>query len=269
MAKKKKRGFKRIVTVNDLHCGSRVGMTPAEWQGNPNNTEDEPWVRIQQAQWKWYNAIMASLYPIDIGFVLGDIVDGKQSKNDGRDSIRTKRSAQVSMATQCLKVLKAEKYFMVYGSRYHVRDWEEDVCDGIDGASLKSHSFVEIECEKGKNVTFDLKHKVGRSSIPHGRATAPARENLWNLINSGIGKEPNADFILRGHVHYFHAQKSLGSWIITCPSLQGFGSEYGMENFNDAIDFGIMCFDVYDDGSVEWGEKIAVLPENTHKALKA
>lgn len=259
---------KRVVAIADLHCGHRVGMTPPAWQLNPDNESDAKWHALQVAQWDWYVKTIRSLRPIHLLLVLGDCVDGRGERADGRDVIRRKRKEQVDMAEKVILEAKAENIEMVFGTRYHVADWEEDLCAQLGSkAHIGAHQWAEVACEDGPSVVFDIKHYVGGSTIPHGRSTAPSREEVWNLIWAEAERQPRGDVFLRGHVHYFEPKKQRGRWIMTCPALQGVGTEFGAERCSGTVDFGLIAFDVFPDGRLGWQEHLVVLP--TQKATTA
>ena len=257
----KKRRTKRVAVVSDLHCGHRVGLTPPGWHLNPENEWDAKWLHLQKAQWDWYRRVVSRIRPVHLLLVMGDAVDGGSEKAGGRDAIRTQRREQVDMALTCLDLWKAPHIEMVYGTRYHVSDWEDDVCSGLgEKAHIGAHGWAKVN-----GVTFDLKHKVGGSQIPHGRATALLRERLWNNEWASAGRQPLGDIILRGHVHYcVEATPIVGDRQIlcmTCPALQGVGTEFGAEQCSGTVDFGLAWFDVNADGSYEKHLELAVLQD--------
>jgi len=250
---------KRVVAIADLHCGHRAGLTPPEWQANPNNPEDAKWAEQQKEMWNWYYATIKRLRPIHWLLVCGDCVDGKAKLSESRDSLTTRRKRQVNMALTAIDLCKAEKIEMTYGTRYHVNDWEEDICSSLgDKAHIGAHGLVGVN-----GVLFDLKHKVGRSDSPQGRYTAIAKEELWNLVWSEDKQWPRADWLLRAHVHYsVMARKVVGQraiWGVVLPCLQDWGSEYGAEQCSGTINNGLFVWDISSKGGVAWHDERAVL----------
>jgi len=256
-----KRKFKRVVAIADLHCGHRVGLTPPQWQLNPENEWDAKWLQLQREQWAWYKRTIERLRPIHLLLVMGDAVDGASKKAEGRDSIRMKRREQVDMAFTCINVAKASHIAMVYGTRYHVADWEENVRDLLgDKASIGAHDWPQVN-----GVVFDIKHKVGGSqAAEYTRLTAIMREQQWNSVWAEAGRQPVGDYVLRAHVHYHRAGKRMIGerevWAMTCPALQGVGTEFGAEQCSGTVDFGLLSFDVTADGIVRQQAHIKVLP---------
>jgi len=263
------RKAKRVVVIGDMHCGHRVGLTPPEWQLNPNNEFDAKFLQIQKQQWEWYRRKLSALQPIDLLLVMGDCVDGVSFKAESRDTIRRKRREQVDMAITCIDLAKAANISMVYGTRYHVTDWEEDVCSALgDKAMIGAHEWPQVH-----GVIFDVKHKVGGSqAAEHTRLTAIMREQQWNSLWAEAQRQPKGDFILRGHVHYHRAGKRMigekAVWAITCPALQGVGTEFGAEQCSGTVDFGLLQFDVSPSGDVAWREHVVVLESHYAKVTE-
>ncbi len=261
-----KRKYKRVVAISDLHCGHRVGLTPPQWQLNPENEWDKKYATIQAEQWNWYVRTITGLGPIDLLLVLGDCVDGKSERADGRDVIRPKEEDQIEMAVKCLEEAKAVSIEMVYGTRSHVRNAEYQIAEKMK-ARIGSHGWPEVN-----GVIFDIKHKIGGSSIPHGRATALLRAKLWNTLWAVADRAPRADFLLRGHVHYcidvgvLEGAKEVRC--ITMPALEGLGSEYGAEQCEGEVHFGMLSFDVYPDGHADWRKHICVLESQKAQTSK-
>jgi len=262
------RTAKRIVVISDLHCGHRVGLTPAGYIHETDDPREQKWAELRKAQWAWYIAKIRTLRPVDVLFVMGDCVDGKSEKADGRDVVFDKESDQIDMAEACILEAKAANISMVFGTRYHVRDNESSIARRLgDKCRLGSHEWVDVH-----GVVFDLKHQVGGSSIPHGRATALKRAELWNALWSMAGRQPRGDVLLRGHVHYcedtgkHYGEREVRAY--TCPALQGVGTEFGAERCEGLVDFGLMHFDVTPGGSYASTKHIAVLPEQVATATK-
>ena len=260
--------IKRVVAIADLHCGHRAGLTPPEYQLNPNNVYDAKWLKIQAEHWKWYRRKISGLGPVHLLLVLGDCVDGPSIRANGRDCIRPQRKDQVNMAITALDLVGAKNIEMVYGTRSHVADWEDDVCTALgDKAKIGAHGFADVN-----SLTFDFKHKIGSSTVPHGRATALLKSKLWNSLWAERELQPSAQIILRGHVHYhtavnFHIQNKQG-WAMTCPALQGMGSEFGAEQCEGLVDFGFLVFDVDQKGNYTWQEISAQLETQKAKVSK-
>jgi len=238
---------KRVVIMSDLHCGHVVGLTPKTWQLNHKEEVDSnwskwnKWVGIQEELWAHYTKIMKELQPIDVLIVNGDCIDGKGQRSGGTELICSDRNEQVDMAVEAIKVAKARKIIMTYGTSYHAGvedDWEATVAQKT-GAKVGSHEWADVN-----GLIFDVKHHVGGSAIPHGRHTAIARDKLWNGIWAEHKEQPQSDILIRSHVHYF-SYAGGDNWLgITTPALQGMGSKYGARRMSGHVNWGMLSFDV-------------------------
>lgn len=245
--------MKRMVVMSDLHCGHKVGLTPPRW----HNQHDEKLYKIQKELWGFYTSAIDELGQIDILVVNGDAIDGTGHRAGGTDQKTTDRLEQVDMAVECIDYALAGVVRMTYGTPYHTgngEDFEQVIADKV-GGKIEGHAFFDIN----GNI-FDIKHKIGGSSVPHGRYTALARDKLWNTVwNNRDEQQPNAGVLIRSHVHY-HADCGNHLWrAITTPALQGFGSKYGIRQCSGVVDIGFLVFEIEDDGSYSWWPVIAEL----------
>ncbi len=146
---------------------------------------------------------------------------------------------------------QAEKIIVLYGTAYHVgkdEDWEEQVAKDCGALKIGGQEWLNIN-----GTVFDLKHKIGSSSIPHGRSTPIKKEKLWNIIHAEHDEQPNADVTIRAHVHYFDYSGN-ADWLgMTLPALQGKGSKFGSRICSGTIDFGMVYFDIQENGVYSWG----------------
>jgi len=251
---------KRMVVISDLHCGHLVGLTPPSWHFK----QDGKLYKVQKELWNWYISEIKKLKPIDILVVNGDAIDGKGERSGGTEQVTTDRIEQVNMATQCIEYCNAKVVRMTYGTPYHAgigEDWEQMVAENV-GGKIEAHAWFDVN-----GTVFDFKHKVGGSTIPHGRFTAAAREKLWNTIwNSRDKQQPKADFVIRSHVHYYTKCETIDWAAITTPALQMYGSKYGARQCTGTVDVGFLVFDIDSKGNTLCYPVIAGLPEQTARA---
>lgn len=242
------RRMKRIVAISDLHCGHLVGLTPPAWWVSKGRSRTLR--AVQEEMWKFYEATLAALQPIDALLVLGDCIDGAGAKSGGTEELTTDHEEQCGMAATCIREAKAKTIVMVHGTPYHVgrggEAHERQIAIEV-GATIGGHEWAEAH-----GVVFDLKHKVGGSQIEHGRHTAIARERLANLLWHDRELAPRANILLRGHVHY-HAGAFGPGWVgMTMPALQGPGSKFGVEQCSGLVHFGLLSFDIQPTGDFQW-----------------
>jgi hypothetical protein len=255
---------KRVLIGTDLHSGHRVGLTPPQYDDAPNN---DRWYITRRQLWNAYTEIVDRIKPIDIFICNGDAIDGKGARSGGTELITSDMRRQCHIARDAILYTEAEEYRGTYGTPYHVEtqgdDWESILFEDMLGGKIGSHEWFDIN-----GTIFDCKHKVGNSSIPHGKGTPLSKERLSNLMWVDIGEQPKANVVLRGHVHYF---TFIGEdhWIaISLPALQGQGSKFGARQCSLPVHFGLVWFDCYEDGSYKWDWEIVRIKEQRRDAEK-
>lgn len=242
----------RVACISDLHCGHGAGLTPPDWQsGAWAGASRARVVRAAQAAlWDEY-ARIAREEGADVLVVDGDATDGpgKQTgEHITRDVIE-----QAAMAVECINVWRGAEVYMAFGTPFHVsadgNDIERVIADQVGAREIGGHLYLDVH-----GVMFDVKHKVGSSSVPHGRHTSLARERLWQQLWSEYGQPRGSrgDVLIRGHVHY-HSVAGGSNWVaMTLPALQGLGSKYGVRECSGVVDWGLVIFDVQTDGRFSW-----------------
>ena len=266
----RKRNFKRLVVAADPHCGHIAGLTPPDWHYNfeTHHPRTQAIYEQQKAMWDWYTRRIDALKPIDRAVWNGDLVDGKGKKSGGTEQRTMDGNEQAQMAAECINYMEAPKVCLIYGTPYHTgteEDMEDAVVPLVNGmCKIKGHAFLETN-----GRIFDVKHFVGASSIPHGRWTSTARDKLQNIqwnneYLDGRKKQdplqPNADFLIRAHVHYHIHGGAGGDWeFMTCPALQGFGSKYGVRICSGVVHVGFLVFDIQENGDYKWWSERARL----------
>ena len=253
---------KRVIACSDMHCGADYGLTPPTWTSRLPKQQEEMWAHVKRMR----------DYKPDVILFLGDAIDGKSRRLGGRDLITADRAEQSQMAASCLKFIGSKnqncKIYMVRGTPYHVgddEDWEDVVAKEVGAAHIGNHEWVDVE-----GVKFNIKHKVGSSSVPHGRRTALERERLWSELWSAHQDHPQSDVILRGHVHYWGASMGPGYLAMTLPALCGLGSDYGTRQCSGEVHFGWVEFEC-GGGEYTWSrdKHVYILKTSKPKVRKA
>ena len=235
----KKRNFKRVVVISDQHAGHRVGLTPPKWW---TQILGNKWYRTQMDLWNEFAKGIDGLKPIDILIVNGDCIDGRGKMSGGTELITGNRMKQVEIASFAINYCEAKKVVITRGTPYHVghlEEWEDMVKDQTNANKIGDHEWYNVN-----GVVFDVKHKIGGSSIPHGQHTAIAKDRLWNLHWAEVGSQPKADIIIRSHVHYFSVSQKDNWFGVITPALQGMGSKFGAKECSNLVDWGFIWFDV-------------------------
>ena len=251
---------KRVVVVSDLHCGSRVGLTPPAF--NPKSEKGSKFYEARADTWDWFSKQIKSLGPIDALIANADLIEGKGVRSGGTELITADRKEQAEMASAVLLSTKARNVFISYGTSYHTgseEDWEDWVAMEVGARKIGSHDWLDVN-----GLVFDYRHHIGGSSIPHGRMTAIARERLWNVLWNEHGAFPKADVIIRSHVHYHVFCGGPGWLAMTTPALQWHGSKFGSRQVSGTVDFGFVSFDVTSKEEFSWQSHL-LLPNGTHR----
>lgn len=234
--------MKRVAVISDLHCGHRAGLTcPDYWYPEDSSSPHRRnFGRIQREMWGWYERTVSSISGVDVLIVNGDAIDGKAERSGGSELLTADRDEQVSIAKTAIDLWKAKKIFIIEGTPYHTgkeESWEAVLADLVNG-HFAAHEWIDVD-----GVIFDCRHKIGGSAIPHGRHTAPARAMLWNRLWAERGTHPNADVLIRSHVHYHTLTGDSGKVAITTPCLQSH-SKFGSRECDGTNDLGFITFDV-------------------------
>jgi len=241
---------KRVVVIADMHAGHRSGLTPPEFQYDPEN-EEHMWAKfgkLQMILWDFYKETIESLKPIDALLVNGDAIDGKGVRSGSTEQITTDRNVQADMAARAIALAEADSIVMTRGTAYHTgidEDWEDLVAEKV-GAKIGNHEWVDVN-----GLIFDMRHFVSRSVIPHGRLTAPLRDQLWNILWAEVAGYPKADIIIRSHVHYHVDGQVFGKRVFITPALQ-LHTKYGSKIASGVVDVGLLHFDIEDKENYTW-----------------
>lgn len=246
----------RVVQTGDWHTGHLTGLTHPDYHYRMPTKELREY---HKEKWAWFLSNVKA-GPVDILGLNGEPFDGKNKKSGGRGVITTDMNEQVDMAEAIIDAIKPRTLMMTYGSGYHVGnddDWEAVLARRVSeksycaGVHLRTPLLFEIE-----GVRFSMRHKISRSSIPHGRFTALGREALWQTLREAMGKEPGVDVLLFSHVHYY-SQIDTGRRLAFClPALQG-TTDFGVRECSGDTDNGFVIFHCKD-GQVSWEKKLYI-----------
>ncbi len=251
----------------DYHSHHRAGLNaPDYWM--PERGANSKWGRVQRELWDARCKILAKIGPVDFHAINGDAFDGRGEKSGSTELLADPSWLnQIKNAEQVAREVEFkgdERRILSRGTGYHtgqLDDYEDMLAENL-GATIKDHPFFTVE-----GVTFDLKHKIGTSSIPHGRGTPIARDRLWNVLWAERGEQPKADVIIRSHVHY-HSYCGGAGWVaMTTPALQAAATKYGGRVCSGTVDWGVVVFEV-EDGEFDWTAYLVNLKSNKVKAVR-
>jgi len=259
--------MKRGIILSDLHCGHQTGLTPPAYQ----QKIADKFGKVQRSCWAEYRAILKRHEPYDFALVMGDCIDGTGHRSGGTETLEADRMQQAEMAADCLNTVrlharKGFRMFGVYGTPYHsgeAEDFEQIVADKAGWEKIGSHEWFDVN-----GCIIDCKHKIGSSTVPHGRHTPIAKDRLWNLLWSSKQMQPKADVILRGHCHYYNFCGG-SDWIgITLPALQGLGTKYGSRQCSGTVDWGAVVCEIDNKGRFSWTAEVVEIAEQRATAIK-
>ncbi len=248
--------MKRVVIIGDGHAGHRAGLTPPRWQyKKPYATDEEAkYAEVQAILWDFIAQWAAKLQPVHALIYNGDAIEGKGERNGGRELLQADRTDQVAIAVEGIKLFKPRNLLMTYGTPFHVgeeENWEDLVAKELGIEPPKDMLWVDIG-----GVLFNVRHKVGRSVIWHGRATSLLRQELWEKLWAEWEERPAARVLIRHHVHYHVFAGDPSCLVMTGPGLQAY-SEFGVRQCEGTVHMGLVWFDIDEKtGVYRWESKI-------------
>jgi len=252
MAKIPKRGL----VISDLHCGHKIGFTPPRY-----DYETEYNMNLFQTRrmiWDWTHKEAKKRGPYDFMIVNGDCIDGRGEKSGSTELLTVDRLVQCNMAAEAIRSFKVPKIFMSYGTGYHtgtLEDLEDIIADKIGAAKIGGEDNLDVN-----GCIINYRHHISRSSIPHGRHTAVAKERLWNVMWAMRSEYPQAQIILRSHVHY-HSYAGGPGWVaMVTPALQNYGSKYGSRIVTGEVDIGFVVLEIKSKEDFSWDVPILRMP---------
>ena len=256
-----------LLVEADMHAHHRAGLNSPDWW-MPSTGVYAKWGRVQRELWHKRMDILEKIGPVDAYANNADAFDGRGDRSGGTELLPDASwPNQIANAEASIRVVKFRgepRRIFSRGTPYHV-GWDADYEDVLAmnlGATIKDHPFFTFG-----GVTFDMKHKVGNSSIPHGRATPIARDRLWNVLWAERGEQPKAQVIIRSHVHQFTHVGGRGWLAMTTPALQAAGTKYGGRQCSGTVDWGVVVFNC-EGGEFEWKAYLVDLSANKVTAVQ-
>lgn len=243
----------RLVVLSDTHCGSVFGLTP---DGVFDIGESDELLVARTAGerkkcWQWFSKAIDSLKPIDRLVLNGDMVEGDANRQAGLELLTTDPLEQIKIAQRVVEFVGCKQVAITAGTAYHTgtnTDYERLLADAT-GGKLGGHDYYNVN-----GLVLSIKHHVGGSQTPVGRATALTREAVWNVLWADRGEFPRANVLIRSHVHYHTAFSGypINTLSMTTPCLQTPGSRFGARRCSGVVDYGFVVFDINKDGTYSW-----------------
>jgi UDP-2,3-diacylglucosamine pyrophosphatase LpxH len=214
----------RIVFISDVHVGSNYAVLQDDFRNPEDGSIVSPnyWQKLLFKEWC---RLAEKLSPADIIILLGDLVEGPQTK----EKFETLKIHNIMHQAEAFIQLfqntwRWRKLYVVRGTDYHV---------AVTGVHIEEHiarrlGAEKIDADKYSSTDLHLRvdgkvinaaHHVGVSQVPHYRFTPLARE-MWlgKLFDDYWGR---VDIVARGHVHY-HLLARIEDIMtaFTCPAWQ-------------------------------------------------
>ncbi len=248
-----------VLTLSDIHAGHKCGGNGGNYEGNDSE------VANQRHLHQTYLDMLGEIGSVDVALLNGDAMDGTGKRGNNKEHITKDRFEQIQIAVnvlECIKFKSRPTLLMTRGTKYHTgieEDWEDGLRDVLlaKGWDVKLRNIYTKLMLGG--VKFNMRHKIGGSTIPHGRLTSIMRAKLWNKLWSLEDDEQwDADVLIRSHVHYHVFGGDHKSLQMITPALQGLGSDYGTRECDGVVHYGMIHF-TCEKGKYTWKPYVTIV----------
>jgi hypothetical protein len=223
---------KKGVVVSDLHAGSIYGILPPDfvtYEGVPCTPNIG-----QEYLWDCFTDFCqrVGVFKPDFVIINGDMIDGKQHRNDGAElklpDWRDQRLAAQAALLYLQGYAPGAKWYFTQGTPYHVGnfgDAEENIAEAL-GAE-KYHSVGtgrlcrEVLWLEVEGVILEAAHHIAVAAGFY-RLTPLDREAQWSAISAKDASKgvPKSDLLIRSHVHTYSYGEHASKQIVTTPCWQ-------------------------------------------------
>lgn len=195
----------RIVVISDTHVGSSYAIFPEDFK-HPESGHVIGINRWQRSLLQKWNEYASSIEP-DIIFLLGDLVEGPQRRDNFATLMLDNVQHQIDAFISLFSVWRYKKLYVIRGTDYHVTTngvhTEEIIGKRLGAAAREGRSSFYDRTLNINGRMFHIAHHVGFSSAPSYQFTPIARQGwMAKLYDEYFGK---INTIIRGHVHYYRA----------------------------------------------------------------
>lgn len=207
----------RIGLMSDMHIGAQHGLFPPDFQSDLEGFGVGLKLnRGQELLWQYFNQFLDKLneFKINTLFILGDIIAGKNRKEEGTYMASVDLKIQMEAASTvlgyvCKKVPTIEKIIMIRGTGYHgSRDTpvEYTIANvtkakyGVDVQYAGEYMFLDLKYNNKKKTLWLAHPATGAVVYPE---TALGRDIGQFLQAYAMGKIPKVDMVIRAHKHEF------------------------------------------------------------------
>lgn len=215
----------RIRVVGDLHVGSDYGLWPPKFTwGEPERSY--PQNRLQRWLWACWEDMIKNYAPPDLLIVNGDLIDGEQRKDAGRNTMSPDIDLQHDAAAAALAPLvrKSKDWVVVKGSPYHETTFA--AIAGHENFSGRAPRRWPSGGRVGQVLDFTVRgitlnvahHPEGGAVLYEG--TKMNRTILWSFLAEAAVGLPKARVIIRSHLHFYGLLQVHGKTMVHIPSWQ-------------------------------------------------
>ena len=211
---------KRVIAfITDLHVGSPYGLWPDDFVV-PTTQQPIKCSPGQLELWEHWEDFKKKCddYNVDTVISLGDLIDGNNPREYGRDRTTSDINMQIMGAKQIIEPIKKNRdFFGVKGTDYHsgsIVDAEQELIAQLNGVYWGRLKNIKL---RNTNVHFNISHGEGGAFIY--RATKADRELLFMKVAEAERKiNFHIDLFVRGHLHYFGYLKMNTNAYLACPA---------------------------------------------------
>ena len=185
---------KKVLIVNDLHCGSIYGLGVPNFCGLSGYTL--PFTETNRFLYDRWNQMINAVGAVDLVIANGDLVEGLNKKRNGEETLTPFIKDQSNMAANLLGRITTGEYAFTGGSGYHTgqdTNGDQEVCDKLGGTWFGTDGTIEIE-----DIKLHVRHVGQHSKIPHSRATGL----LFDFLIASLQGD-NTNIFIRSHTHKF------------------------------------------------------------------
>lgn len=257
---------KRWILLGDLHSGC------------PTSPAIEPESKIQREITDRYrDAIKHFGARPNVLVSNGDAIHGFMGKD--KEAKSEILGYQAENAAELLAMWDAvDEYIIISGTGAHTaidgEEAERAVCGHLERIlRAKGNCKTKVTfCNKLKSTVngwfrLEARHKIGKSTVPYSRYTAPNRYKVWQLISSAVnsmrsgGRVKIPHLCVFSHVHYYLFSKDSMGAVMVLPCWQAHGTKYGSEQCEGLIDVGCVQLTV-GESEGQWDTEERLYPAN-------
>lgn len=243
---------KKVLIVNDLHCGSVYGLGVPNFVGGGGYTL--PFTETNRFLYDRWLQMINTVGHVDLVVANGDLVEGLNKKKNGAETLTPYIADQSKIAAELLKQIDAEEYAFTGGSGYHMGqdiNGDQEVCDKVGGTWFGPDGYIKIE-----GIKIHVRHVANYSKLPHSRATPI----LFDFLIAAIQGDDTNIFI-RSHTHKFVYAGTHNRLGFTTPCWKGVDT-YIREKGMEKTDCGWVLITI-DGNSYTWQHCVFQAPDTT------